>query len=155
MPWSYKSSLSLPTSRVLTKTHSFVCLITVSYRYRYVAGGWMFEGVRNYKKFGNHCSTSYPFSIPSVIQPDLYAISFASHFIIPFLKFLINSRGFNSFYSHFLNWCCLLVTGISSFKCVKGSVWLLVITHYGQTNIIYINNIGITTKKCMTSYTQY
>ena len=31
VPWFYKSSLSLPTSWVVTKTHSFLCLINVSY----------------------------------------------------------------------------------------------------------------------------
>ena len=31
MPWSYKSSMSLPTSRVVTNSHSILCLINVSY----------------------------------------------------------------------------------------------------------------------------
>ena len=32
-------------------------------------------------------------------------------------------------------------------KCVKCSIWLLLIALHGPTNILYINNIGIATKR--------
>ena len=84
----------------------------------------------------------------SVVQPVLFAIHLASSLsIIPFFQFLINPRGFNSFYSHFLKWCMLISNWNKQFhKCVKCSIWLLQITQHRPTNSIYNNNIGITTK---------
>ena len=75
------------------------------------------------------------------------AISFASSLSTIHFQFLINQLGFNSFYSHFLNGCMLIGNWDEKcHKCVKCSIWLLLITHHGPTNIIYINNIGIITK---------
>ena len=62
-------------------------------------------------------------------------------------QFLINPRGFNSFYSHFLNGWMLISNLNKQFQqCVKCSIWLHLITHHRPTNILYLFNIRITTK---------
>ena len=71
---------------------------------------------------------------------------FASSLNHIMFQFLINPQGFNCF-SHFFNGCMLIRIRNKQFhKCVKCSVWLLLISHQGLTNILYMNNIGITTK---------
>ena len=56
----------------------------------------------------------------------------------------INPRGFNHFYSHFLNGCMHISNWNKQFhKCVKCSVWLLLITHHRAANILYIIDIKI------------
>ena len=80
----------------------------------------------------------------SVVQPDLFAIPFASSFsTIPFFYFSSFHWEFTAFTVIFLMGACLLVTGISNFINAS-SVWLLLITHHRDANVLYIINIGIT-----------